>query len=287
MSASNTYRTSPPQKLFENYKDIVNSNLIRNKELSDDNIAEFEYLLNQAQPQSDDEHCMRSFVQYLYRKNPGHFTRFIQRSNLNHLALWTEAKFLVRTFELRGLVYIKWDVDDVKYVCSMHRTVSEYLNSGECGSIKEVVDRITRETENQDRSNRESRPARRDFNDNGDNRNGKGGRGKGGRRDNYRDQSGARPQRRDYPDRDNDNSRGYDNRLPRDYTNRNTQRPPTERDFPVLSGKSVVSNDAVWPRGRVTPANTPAQSVCGSTDEVGETSMDLTASISVVAETKL
>jgi hypothetical protein len=288
MSASNIYRASPPQKLFENYKNIVNSNLIRSKELSDDNITEFEFLLNQVQPQTDEEHCMRSFVQYLYRKNPGHFTRFIQRSSLNHLVLWTEAKFMVRIFELRGLVYIKWDVDQAKYVCSMHRTVSEYLNSGECSSMEEVVNRITQETEDQERSNRDRRP-RRDFNDNGNNRIDRG-YGKGDHHSNYRDQDNrvSRPQQRNYSDRDNGNSRRYDNRRSHDRTNRTNQRPPTERDFPVLTGNRVVSRGASWPKECNTRSNTPSQSVCGSTDdEVNETTVDLTASFAVSVETEL
>jgi hypothetical protein len=288
MSGRNAYRASPPQKLFENYKDIVNSNLIRNKELSDENIAEFEYLLNQAQPQNDEEHCMRSFIQYLYRKNPGHFTRFIQRSSLNQLALWTEAKFMVRTFELRGLVYVKWDIENGKYVCSMHRTVSEYLDSGECSSMEEVVDRITRETENQDRENRGSRL---DF-DNDRDRRGKGGRGKGGRGKGGRGKGGrgkgGRDQRSNYGECDDtrsqlSNYRGNDNRQTRDSNFTNYQYTPTENDFPVLASKHTASQKSVCLKRGDT--NTTEQLGDDSTSDA--TTVDLTASGVFDAETEL
>jgi hypothetical protein len=283
MSGRNTYRATPPQKLFENYKKITNSKLIRNRELSDENIAEFELLLNQAQPQSDDENCMRSFVQYLYRMNPGHFTRFIQRSRLSHLALWTEAKFMVRTFELRGLVYIKWDSDENKYVCSMHRIVNDYMNSGECSSMEEVVKRITRESEDQDRN-------RGDFNTGR-------GKGKGGREFNGRDS-------REFNGRDSrefngrGKGKGGKGRGKGNYRGReqiqNSEGNETlmESDFPILVSKRIFMAPPVWPKKDST--ETPSPSADESTSEISNSdsqnmnaSINLTDIVVAISDTKL
>jgi hypothetical protein len=292
MSGRNICRSQPPQKLFEAFKDITNSNLIRNKELSDENIAQFENLLNTAQPQTDEDHCMRSFVQYLYRKNPGHFTRFIQRSHLNHLTLWTEAKFMVSVFELRGLVYIKWDIDANKYVCSMHRIVTEYLTSGKCSSMEEVVDRISRETTSYNRG------PPRDFNDNRGDRDNRGpprdNRGdrdnRGPPRDNRgppRDNRGPpRDTRHNHDKSQNSNpnqARMYNNRRSRESNDRNVVQTPTETDFPILVSKPVFVQTVVWPKkGSVEPPATPNPSVNGSNSDSSSNdveSNDLTVSV--------
>jgi hypothetical protein len=281
MYSRNTNRVEPPPKLLENYRNITNSKLIKNKELSDDTIVEFEHLLNEAQPQSDADHCLRSFVQYLYRKNPGHFARFIQRSRLSHLSLWTEAKFMVKTFELRGLVYIKWDVDINKYVCSMHRIVTEYLNSGECCNMAEVVNRITQETEDKDRDNRdnrESRGPRRDFNDNRDTRGPRrdfnDNRDTRGPRRDFNDNRDTRGPRRDFNDRGYDNYRGHNQDQPRIYDNRRSREPhtkqvPTKSDFPVLADTVVPPLHAVWAKNA--QIKTPAPSVNGSDSDTNST----------------
>jgi hypothetical protein len=112
-------RHSPPQYVYDNYKQITSSALIAGRVLNDDSIAEFQQLLNYAQPQNERDSTMRSIVQYLYRKNPGNFCRFLTRSRLSHLVLWTEAKCIVRHFKLQNIVYVKWNSGS--YECSLHR----------------------------------------------------------------------------------------------------------------------------------------------------------------------
>lgn len=122
MTSRDSNRPMPPQHLYDNYKRIRNSKLILNKSLDTDNIAEFQTYLNDAQPESPEDYQMRALIQYLYRKNPNNFCRFLVRSRLSHLILWTEAKCIVRHFGLRGVVYVKWN-DDGAYECSLHRNV--------------------------------------------------------------------------------------------------------------------------------------------------------------------
>jgi hypothetical protein len=122
MTSRDSNRLMPPQQLYDNYKRIRNSKLILNKSLDIDNIVEFQTYLNDAQPVSAEDSQTRSLIQYLYRKNPNNFCRFLVRSRLSHLILWTEAKCIVRHFGLRGVVYVKWN-DDGVYECSMHKNV--------------------------------------------------------------------------------------------------------------------------------------------------------------------
>jgi hypothetical protein len=119
MTGRNDFQMTHSQYVYESYKEIRDSELIRNNVLSDKTIEEFQLSLNNAQPTSDEEYKNRSLIQYLYRKNPTNFCRFLVRSKLSHLILWTEAKCIVTHFGLRGTVYVKWN--DNSYDCSLHR----------------------------------------------------------------------------------------------------------------------------------------------------------------------
>jgi hypothetical protein len=116
-----SFKLAPPQQVYDSYKAIRTSNLITHKSIDDKNIAEFQNHLNSSQPKTDDENMTRSLIQYLYRKNPTNFCRFLVRSRLSHLILWTESKCIVRHFGLQGIVYVKWNDQD--YECSLHRNV--------------------------------------------------------------------------------------------------------------------------------------------------------------------
>lgn len=121
MATRDSFGLAPPQYVFDTYKSIRNSNLISNKSLYDGSIEEFRDLLNKAQPRSEEDVQIRSLIQYLYRRNPNNFCRYLIKSRLSHLILWTESKCIVRHFGLRGIVYVKWDNNS--YECSLHRHV--------------------------------------------------------------------------------------------------------------------------------------------------------------------
>ena len=122
MASRTEFRVSPPQQVYDAYMEIRESSLILNKMVTEANIAEFQNNLNKAQPSNDDESKARSLFQYLYRKHPTNFCRFLVRSRLSHMILWTDAKCIVRHFGLIGIVYIKWN--DIEYECSMHRNMN-------------------------------------------------------------------------------------------------------------------------------------------------------------------
>jgi hypothetical protein len=118
---------SPPQYVYDNYKDIRDSDLILKKTINVNNVGDFEKQLNDAQPKTEDDQKNRSLIQYLYRKNPTNFCRFLVRSRLSHLILWTESKCIVRYFGLKGLVYVKWD--DKEYKCSLHKNIDDNIEN--------------------------------------------------------------------------------------------------------------------------------------------------------------
>lgn len=117
---------SLPERIIESYEKIKNSDLILNKVLSEENIIEFQNNLNYAQPENDDELKMQSLVQYMYKANPINFIKFLLRSRLHHLILWTESKCIVKYFGIYGIVYIKWD--DNQYKCQMHKNADKNID---------------------------------------------------------------------------------------------------------------------------------------------------------------
>jgi hypothetical protein len=120
------------------YQQINETDLLSKMVLTDSSIEQFQNLLNQAiSTESDDVH-MRSAIQFLYRKNPSNFYRFLSRSKLEHLVLCTEAKCIVRHFGLRGLVYIKWD--ETGYKCSTHKAILDQVGEGQ--TLTEVATQV-------------------------------------------------------------------------------------------------------------------------------------------------
>jgi hypothetical protein len=134
-------RFALPQQLFDTYLAIKNSNLICNKTLNESNIAEFQNKLNTSQPRTDAEFMTQSIIQYMYRKNPTNFCRFLVRSKLSHLILWTESKCIIGHFGLHGIVYVKWN--DSSYECSLHRNIMNGISSStEHPSIQNIYNNI-------------------------------------------------------------------------------------------------------------------------------------------------
>lgn len=153
MTGRNDFRITPPQQVYDSYKEIRDSELIRNKILTDKNITEFQLSLNKSQPSSEEESKTRSLIQYMYRKNPTNFCRFLVRSKLSHLILWTEAKCIVRHFGLIGIVYVKWN--DNMYECSLHKNADINLqeNSKEHPSAQQTYKQVDENRKYQDNNN--------------------------------------------------------------------------------------------------------------------------------------
>jgi hypothetical protein len=112
MTSEHTNINIQMQPLYDLYKTINESDLISKKTVNIKNVTDYE-------KQS------RSVIQMLYRKNPTNFCRYLIKSRLSHLILWTEAKCIVKYFGLIGIVYITWDE---KYICNIHRNIDNQSN---------------------------------------------------------------------------------------------------------------------------------------------------------------
>jgi hypothetical protein len=256
MTCGSTFRLAPPQQVYDSYKAIRSSDLILNKTLDEKNIEELQTHLNSSQPQSDEENMTRSFIQYLYRKNPTNFCRFLVRSRLSHLILWTEAKCIVQHFGLRGVVYIKWN--DQEYECSLHRNVNHNTQGDmEHPSVQRTYDNVGR-------SNYHGRSSG-DIEGGGrteryDNRSRGGGRGRG--RSNYngdRDRGGG--------DRNHTSRRTNHTYERRSESNAHQYNQEYDVDFPTIPAQ-IRQN---------TPNTSPRKSVPVSDDDSNDSDVDTVA----------
>jgi len=115
------------KRLYDCYKLVTKSRLVSG-DVSEDTIAEFQTLLNNAQPVDDvEELARRSLVKSMYYSNQEGFMRYISSSanRVSALILWTESKRIVRFFNLQGKVHLSWNDETNQYVAQKHLKQSE------------------------------------------------------------------------------------------------------------------------------------------------------------------
>lgn len=266
MASRREFQMSPPQQVYDAYKEMLGNALIVNKSLDEKNIVEFQQSLNKSQPRNDEESKSRSLIQYLYRKNPTTFYRFLVRSRLSHLILWTETKCIVRHFGLRGIVYVKWN--DNEYICSLHKNVNNNLETyvdDEHPSIQNTYKTIGHNFGNYNGDNNQERGRRpREY------VNVRGGRDRGGgsryQRDGGRDRSGGSRYQRD------DGRSSFQHRY---QEQQKIQIPDnTEVNFPTLPKQEhsrepvVVENDEYSPQYNTDDVESMKPNLYTSVDEV-------------------
>jgi hypothetical protein len=111
-----------PKRLKTNYSKI--RDLLIDSELD---IQEFQQIINDSQPQTPEEELLRSMFQYIYRRDTSEFYKFLLKTKLYHMILWTEAKNISRHFKLNGRVYVHWNGEE--YECMPHRGRNELEKS--------------------------------------------------------------------------------------------------------------------------------------------------------------
>lgn len=111
-----------PRRLYDIYINMKRSSLIVDRVQTPESLLEFQNLLNMTNPNTQNEAHARNIIYYLYKQNPDEFSKFVNKSKLKHLILWTESKFIVNHFKLQGIIYIKWNY--VNYLCSKYKQLS-------------------------------------------------------------------------------------------------------------------------------------------------------------------
>ena len=112
-------RWAVPSYVIDAYKKILETDLLKSRSLTPQSIEQFQTILNESQPTSDEDLVTRTHVQYFYRKNPRNFSKYLTSSRLSHMIMWTESKGIVKHFKLQNFVYVKWTGDS--YTCTAHK----------------------------------------------------------------------------------------------------------------------------------------------------------------------
>ncbi len=108
---------SLPKRLYDLYRDITSTSLVRKGEVTAENMTAFENLINQSNPVDDQEVAQRALVRGMYYGNPAGFLTYISISQhrARALILWTESKRIARFFNLGEKIYISWSNDTNSY----------------------------------------------------------------------------------------------------------------------------------------------------------------------------
>lgn len=110
------------KRLYDCYKLVTKCKLVTG-DTSDDAIAEFQTLLNNAQPVDDaEELAKRSLTKGMYYSNQDGFIKYISTTSnrVSALILWTESKRIVKFFDLQGKVHLSWNDETNTYVAQKH-----------------------------------------------------------------------------------------------------------------------------------------------------------------------
>ena len=113
-----------PAKIFNNYRAIKKCALVKNKEITDESLDEFEMLLNDAQPSAESDMVEFNSMKALYMLNKHKFIELIRDTKLEALILWTESKSIVNSLHLSGIAYVSYDPTLHKYRVEKHRNIA-------------------------------------------------------------------------------------------------------------------------------------------------------------------
>lgn len=110
---------SLPKSLYEPYRQLCQCALVQTREVTDENLSEFETLLNSAQPNAEDHdgNVQRNFLKSIYYSGTNSFARYLKQpaSHVGALILWTESRRIVQFFNLQRLIHVSWH-DDAYHV---------------------------------------------------------------------------------------------------------------------------------------------------------------------------
>jgi len=93
-----------PNKLKTIYNKIKECKLVLTKEINDENLIEFQKLINKTIPKHSD-YQLYNFIKSL-SKNNDKFLSFINEYNIPEIILWAKIEYLLKYFNLDKLIYI-------------------------------------------------------------------------------------------------------------------------------------------------------------------------------------
>lgn len=106
-----------PEFLTESYDLLLNSDIVKNKNITLETIQEFVRLLNNSIPNKyTTEYTIYLFNRTKYKTNRWKFIKDINDSPYRSMILWTNYKEILKHFDLVQRFYLKWDKELNKYV---------------------------------------------------------------------------------------------------------------------------------------------------------------------------
>jgi len=137
---------SLPKRLYQIYRKVCQCNVVRRRNnFTDEDLQEFQNLLNEAQPPNDNsiENAYQQMTKFMYYSNPVGFVKYLSdvRNRVAALILWTESKYITSFFRLTGYVYIHWDKQSKCYIVSRYNPAVKYRYQHSNGHSKSVLTR--------------------------------------------------------------------------------------------------------------------------------------------------
>lgn len=100
-----------PERLRNNYLTLKKQAWIENPStaLTREDLELFQEILNDSQPQNQNEAIAKEAIRYLFNKNRNEFYLFMRNNKTLSLIFWTDAGTILGHFKLNKRVYMKWD----------------------------------------------------------------------------------------------------------------------------------------------------------------------------------
>jgi hypothetical protein len=142
-----------PQRLYNLYRKISDCALVKEKKATSSNIVEFQNLLNDSTPVTDEEGVQKRLILDIYHSNTVGFLKYVKdyHNRVSPLILYAETRAIVDFFELQRCIHLLWDEKNSKFV------VSKYLTKEERHGDSKVAPRTTTNTRGRGRGGSFSR----------------------------------------------------------------------------------------------------------------------------------
>jgi hypothetical protein len=113
---------SLPKRLHDLFKEVASSGLVTTKNVTVENLLEFQNLLNQSLPTTPEEIAHKELIRSMHYSNPVGFVKYISlaRNRVGALVLYTESKYISKFFGLKGKAHISWDEEKKAYTVTHH-----------------------------------------------------------------------------------------------------------------------------------------------------------------------
>jgi hypothetical protein len=113
---------SLPKRLYQSFRNVCATSLVRTREVTPETMKEFENAVNEALPQTEAETAQLEFFKGFFNGNPEASYAFIHKYDnmVNATILWTRGLYIARHFGLSRKIYMRWDAETKRYSVEAH-----------------------------------------------------------------------------------------------------------------------------------------------------------------------